>query len=68
MKKTDCVILERTDVRRDHKNLPIEEISHSSFVFDGFMDIFRSSEIILFVDEDMQTKIIKNRFGKLKTN
>ena len=60
MIKTDCLILGRGDLIGSKKNIDIKEIEYTDF---NFREPFIKSSVVLFVDNSLQTKILKNRYG-----
>ena len=61
MKKETVLILERQDLLRMYQGLGIEnvELTH----FKGSREPMNTSPIVLFIDDNGYTKILKNRHG-----
>jgi hypothetical protein len=59
MKKVETIIFRREDL--NDKRLDFESINYYHFNVDR--DFVLKSEIILFIDDNYDTKIIKNRYG-----
>jgi len=54
--------LNRKDIRPQYNNIPIEEIAPLHFKKECIEDI-ASSEVVIFNDNDMRAKVLKNRSG-----
>ena len=60
--KEITTFLNRGDLKLEHKNVPIEEITVHSFCFLGFLELYRSSSFVIFVDTDSKVKLLKTRY------
>ena len=60
MKKVKCIILDVSDLR--DKNEVIENVNHRSFLVDSSYSI-RNNDIVIYISNDLRTKILKNRYG-----
>ena len=60
--KEKTTFLNREDLKLEHKNVPIEEISVHSFCFLGFLELYRSSSFVFFVDINQNIKMLKSRY------
>jgi hypothetical protein len=63
MIKTDVIIYERIDLIVHSKNKDISEIKYCDFRISN--EIFNKASIVLFVDDNGRTKILKNRYGNI---
>jgi len=61
MIKSEVLILSREDLRRDFRKVNIEGIEIYSFNIDKSK--FRKESMIIFIDDNLQTKILKSRWG-----
>lgn len=62
MRVDEVLVLERKDLIVDYNKKVIEDITHRDFVL-STTKLTIKYNIVLFVDENGRTKIIKNRFG-----
>lgn len=63
METARCIILRRNDLRKPSEDKPFIDIKYDDFRNEPFDDKFRINEIILFIDNNGQTKLLKNRSG-----
>jgi len=63
MIKTETIILERMDLSDYAKNKHFVDIDFNDFNSEISLSTFQTTSLILFLDNDSKTKIIKNRFG-----
>lgn len=61
------LILEREDVQRGLKNLPITDIDNRVFNFESYQAI-KTYDMVLFRDLDGSIKIIKSRYPIVNEN
>ena len=62
MRYDEVLVLERKDLIVDHNKKVIEDITHRDFEL-STTKLTIKYNIVLFIDENGRTKIIKNRFG-----
>ena len=62
MRVDEALILERTDLLVESNKKVIEDITHRDFEL-STIKLTSKFHVVLFVDENGRTKIIKNRFG-----
>ena len=63
METARCIILRRDDLIKSSEDKPFIDIKYDDFRNEPFDDKFRINEIILFIDNNGQTKLLKNRWG-----
>ncbi|MCK9415964.1 hypothetical protein M0Q97_04820 [Candidatus Dojkabacteria bacterium] len=61
MTKEEVIILNRNDLTIHNNNKEFSEIKYDDFRIPN--EFFYKANIILFIDTDSRTKILKNRFG-----
>ena len=61
MKTVEAIVLGREDIREDCLGKDIRYIDYNDFKISN--NVFTQNAIILFVDDNCQSKILKNRFG-----
>lgn len=61
MREVKTIILKREDLNLEARNLPISKINYVHIK--GSDKPIRINEIVLFIDDNGYTKILKNRFG-----
>ena len=65
MRTLHAVALYRADLGKAFENTPINEILMHMFPFFS-TGVVLHEDLIVFIDEDGTTRILKNRFGKAK--
>lgn len=60
---TNALVLYRKDLNKTKDPIQFNEIQHYHFSIKFELDFLRKQDIILFVDDDGKTKILKNRYG-----
>jgi hypothetical protein len=63
METARCIILRRNDLRKPSEDKPFIDIKYDDFRSTQFDDKFTINEIILFIDNKGETKVLKNRYG-----
>lgn len=63
MKKENAVILFREDLHHEYLSTPIDDLIIKHFK-PRYFEEFRINSVVLFVDKDLTTKILKNRYGR----
>ena len=61
MRSESVLILYRTDLFLAYRLQKYEDVDYSSFKTDDF---YLTHSVVIFIEDDGRTKIIKNRFGK----
>lgn len=64
MIESTVLVLFRSNLTKDKEKLPFRKITLNDFKYDGSIRRAYQENIIMFVDEDCKTKILKNRYGK----
>jgi len=64
MRVEEMLILRRSDLTEPRKGKNIEDIT--LLYFDSPLDIFRHSNIIMFIDDNSEIKILKDRYNITK--
>ena len=62
MNLDSCLILEREDLLLNYQDKNIIDIEYHHFKHDPSF-FYKSQSIVIFVDNNSETKIIKNRYG-----
>jgi hypothetical protein len=62
-----AIVLFRANLPKDRQEKSFNQITLSDFKYDGSVRKAYESEIIMFVDTDRRTKILKNRWGNMGT-
>jgi hypothetical protein len=62
MKKEEVLIAFREDLMEGHRTISIEQLEFIHLKVDS-MEMFLKQPMVIFVDNDMETKILKNRYG-----
>lgn len=61
MKTVTTLLLDREDLIKDSEHKLLIDIEWTDFIFGN--NIVRTEELIMFIDVDSRTKIIKSRYG-----
>jgi hypothetical protein len=61
MRKEETLILSREDMIAAVSDKDVQHINCSDFKIDS--NLFQKSSIVLFIDDNNQSKILKNRYG-----
>lgn len=64
MLNTTTLILFREDLLERYKSLKVKEIKFEHFKIDK--EIIATTPIIIFIDSNLTTRFLKNRFGSIK--
>ena len=63
MIKDKVIILTRSDLIIDNKDIAFEDVSLIHFPY-IYREEIKLNAVVLFIEDDLRTRIIKNRYGK----